>query len=399
MLCGADGCPRKWAFRYIDRVQLDPEDAPWKGSGVRMHAYLERAKKTGKTPPQDIPEARVASSAIQYWPENDPEGEAPEWSAEVDIEVARPTWILRGHADQLGKGFFGDYKFTGNKRNLPEKRCYWERDIWKRDLRGKGSDAEVIEDAVAALADDPQVIGYGSAALHLGRAWGRWTYVIKPPKLEGEPKILLVDFQKSAKEIEVGMQYLDRVASLATYLKANYQAAKDVPCRPRACGGVKLCCDYEDSCEINKGPSMKTTQTIEDLMSEFGIEKNGANPPEARKRRIEEEEAEEEEEEAPRRKKKAAKKIAAPRKLRKAVEEEEEEVEEAEEEAEEVAPRKLRKRKAVEEAEEEEEHEAATRKLLNAGTMMIIGHGTFGHLKYALVLGCNLPVGTNLRSC
>jgi hypothetical protein len=260
-------CLRKAAFRYIDRVKLSEDVAPWKAQGTRMHAHLAQAKRSGLLPDQTDPEARVASTLMGYWPAR------KDWEPEAKIEVHRGTHIFRGESDQFGKswGFVGDYKFTGNLKNTP-----WDtRPFWVKDLEPiKATKELMIEGLKKELFSDPQFTIYGGAT-EGPLVRGRWTYAVKPPKLIGEPKVLPIDVSATRDRVEIELKKLDAIAHVALWVKANYTSANDVPhAADVACGGIGMRCDYSAFC-TKEGPMF----TLEQLAAQAGVTLNGGGQP------------------------------------------------------------------------------------------------------------------------
>ncbi len=310
-------CPRARAFRSVEKIKPPEMFTEARDQGTRMHGHLETAKLTGKLPPQDDPEARVASAAIGYWPP-----ETVQWCPEVEIYVDRGDFAYKGKSDQLGPGFVGDYKVTGDRKNLPDGVPYWVKDFEPRRMRGV-KDEIVIEEAKAVLLSDPQWLIYGKASVsgaallyhdesdsyYTGKydeqasmagvelvaelaaesVLGQWTYIIKPPKLEGEPKILPVNFDASPEEIEEKLLELDEIARIAIAIQECYTKANDVPHKAAsACGGIGMRCDYSAHCDIlNPGswdPIKERKEinmaSLAALMEESGLKAKAETPKE-----------------------------------------------------------------------------------------------------------------------
>lgn len=276
-------CARKRAFRDIDR-ETTP-DRPWNAGGTRMHGHLEKARQTGEMPPQDDPEARVASAAMQYWPERP-------WDPEVAVYVDRGDFAWKGYSDQFGPAFVGDYKFTGNKKNIPG---YIPR-IKNWDL---------INAAGERLVTDVQWAMYGKAASNEApqapHVDGQWTYIVKPPKMIGEPTVLPVRLRQSHEAVERTLSYFDIFARHLIETRAAFTRANDVPhSADRACGGVSAGCDFAHLCEITNPGKTEIMATLDDLFAENEIEETANEAPPA-------------EAPAPKGKKKAPKKAATPK--------------------------------------------------------------------------------------
>lgn len=255
-------CPRKWAFRYIEKVEAldNPYVKRAKEAGERMHAILQQARKASKLPDMTNPEAVVASAAIAYWPSD------VDWKPEVYVSVYLDSEgrvmsgknpksegvTFFGYSDMLGPCFVGDYKFTGNRNNLPGHAPYWHNNFKKR---GKMSEIRLIEDARSVLLEDPQWIIYGSAASVRASprdiVYGIWPYVIKPPKMEGQAHVIPVTLKSSAGDLHRKLKVLEKEALCAKHLRNNFKVANDVPHNAdAACGGVGLDCEYAKHCSI-----------------------------------------------------------------------------------------------------------------------------------------------------
>ena len=393
-----------------------------------MHAHLEEAKISGELPPQDNPEARVATSAMQYWPDD------IEWHPEVRAVIERDGFAWAGYCDQLGLAFSGDYKFTGNKKNIPG---------WKARIK---NDALALA-AADELKDDVQVVFYGVAAAHFigieyyikdeeekiravisldpqtEYVWSQWTYTVKPPKMEGEPTVIPVDMLQSTGLLLDKLEMWDDVARAVIFMRENYTEANDVPHNANeACDGVgsEDKCDFAYLCEITKkGKVMSKTMDLEALKAKMAAKKKNlvkreaeepsVNPPEGEDADLELEDVEE----VPKPKKRVAKKKVTKKVVKKAKKveepEEPEEPEEEEDEDEEEEAPAPKKRVAKKVAKKREEPATVSASWSDVGfEAMITNAGTYktdkdtgeeAHTHIALIgeEDAIIPVGQKVR--
>lgn len=227
-------CARSLAFRQIDRVARDETFAPWAAEGVHMHSVLED-HRNGKPADRTDPLARIALSAVGYWPDC-------EWQPEVEIKIeVCDAYAIVGKSDQLGPSFVGDYKFTGSRENVPG----WEKGI---------DDATLATRAAVILSHDPQWVVYAYAA---GGDYvsAQWTYIVKPPKIKGvykgEPKVIPVRWGATRRSIELEFEKMISLANAITRMRRQYRSANDVPHTANiGCQGVTLGCDYAAQCQV-----------------------------------------------------------------------------------------------------------------------------------------------------
>lgn len=237
-----------------------------------MHEHLEACKLTGEMPDQTDPEARVATAAIQYWPEG------VEWRPEVEFEINRGDFVYFGFSDQFGDGdpgWVGDYKFTGNKKNLPspDKPPFWWQDPVKAPRR---TDAERAALAAQVLQHDPQWVIYGCAT-GSARVNGRWTYIVKPPKLQGNVQVIPVDLSDSRENLLIKLEKFDIPARDLVRMRRTLKTANEAPHNAdSACGGLGIGCEFAEICERKAEMAQKT---VAEIMAELQAAKAGAPEP------------------------------------------------------------------------------------------------------------------------
>jgi len=221
-------CPRKWAFRFIDRVVVDEALSPWRGQGDRMHAHLERWRNDPSAfVDMTDPEQRVASAAMGYWPEGP-------WLPEQWVYVERDGHAFHGKSDQFDPaGFVGDYKFVGNKLRIP-------------GAEPNMPDEVIARRAAWLLQRHPQWIIYAGATRG-PVCEGQWTYVIKPPRMQGEARVIPVRWREPRAEIDRKLAALDHAARAMIRFRDHYERANDVPHNADgACMGLGVQCDFGD---------------------------------------------------------------------------------------------------------------------------------------------------------
>lgn len=246
-------CPRKWAFRYIDKVEVQVT----KGSielGKACHAQLEVWLGAG-TPLDLTTEAgQIALSGIHWLPT--PKAEGLETERHFVLQMGGHTW--QGYKDFEVAGpvpLVGDHKTT-------------------RDFRWAKSEADLRTDPQACLYAADAMVRYDVPVVDL-----LWVYYRTTGARRSEPRRARVTREDIAPTLERMVAVADEMAAIV----ASGKPAKEVRMLPacNAYGG----CEYLQICNPTPQEMMRSIMSQQkafDFVAELKARQAGAiNPPAA----------------------------------------------------------------------------------------------------------------------
>jgi CRISPR/Cas system-associated exonuclease Cas4 (RecB family) len=243
-------CRRKWAFRYVDGVEVDSNR--FAQLGKQVHAVLENWLKNGEPPDLDTDEGRIAAAGLKHLP-------AP--SALLDVEAhvqyRRKDTAYHGYSDLIQGIDVEIPVVTDHKTTVHFKWAKTEEDL---------------------LADVQSTI-YSAAVLDItqgNKVINRWVYY----RTRGKPASKVVEVERTVEDIERAMMAIDETAY---EIYAAYKAAKpaeETEYDARACdhyGG----CAYRDLCKLSamdRIRSIMAKETLAEKMRRKKAEKAGREP-------------------------------------------------------------------------------------------------------------------------
>jgi hypothetical protein len=248
----AYGCPRKWAFHYLEGVPQIEGEALSIGNAVH---HDMKCLILGQ-PPKHGPETFVGKMCRALLPYA--ENKSGRHVSEIITQVHLPEYGLKVdlRADYLDRPVFKDWKTTG----APTKGA-------KLPVPGGGQKFW----AKQSLLDDFQANIY--AFLLMREHWrgltecdAQWVFVSKKFKAGQEPKVWTVEqhftFMQAKEWFET---YVVPVAELIRSMREAWTAkaldrARLVPHNPKSCEGVGTFCDASGHCAFVSSPVMTYQQ-------------------------------------------------------------------------------------------------------------------------------------------
>lgn len=224
-------CPRRWAFRYLDK-DYPSYLPPYLADGIEFHRCMAALVATGKLPDEVLPEShfgRLCRAAIRFV-------EQRAWSVEYvgsfEYETSggvRCTIDLR--PDLMAPGYLIDFKTTSSKRY-----------------------------ALRSLEEDIQanVYAYGMGCPAVS---ARWIYVDKRT-YDAWPVDHTFFRDATTRWLR---QNIDRTIELMHQFEQDDFSAIDLPADLEACGGVGRFCDYAGKCltgPVGASPSLVSLESI-----------------------------------------------------------------------------------------------------------------------------------------
>ncbi len=246
-------CPRKWAWRQIDKIRFPSH--PSAAFGTAVHDQLERWFKKGIRPDANTDPGRVAESCLHFWPVS-LVSETEFWiSVVVDGVSYRGRQDIESVADPAQEMF----EAYGNG---PQECGYLVPVVGDFKTTGK---MEYAKDADTLLSD-PQAMIYLAASMERNDATEgvlRWTYMKRPegaeiiPTKAGQEKRKVFKSQKcsavAGKEHVFGFisKYLNPLVRQMNRLRKLNARALSLPPDANACGAFGGCA-YRDMCKLSE---------------------------------------------------------------------------------------------------------------------------------------------------
>lgn len=246
-----EDCPRKWAWRYVDGIEGEPNK--WAEFGTRTHQHIEKWLRN-REPPPESPEGRVAMSIIPHLP---PPQAIDAQNVERGIEFALDDVHLEGFVDlYMPRGPNGvpriyDHKTTSDLQwaLTPER-----------------------------MPDDIQVTVYAAWALirsNAERVELQWTYGVTRGTPQGHPVVHSV----TGRDIQPRLLKTIGLAREAKLIRETPGLrALDVPYNPNACehyGG----CPFQALCNLTPQERMRAAMNQgtqkDQFLADLRARKNG----------------------------------------------------------------------------------------------------------------------------